>query len=100
MKNAHYLINKYSTKYRIEGDFDYFCKLFNNKLKWSYLEKITVNQTRGGLSDTTYFNKFKNTKNIKKILKNEININYLFFFKFYKYEGKLFSLRKGLLIQY
>ena len=97
MKSAHYSINKYSTKYRIEGDFDYFCKLFNHKLKWSYLEKITVNQIRGGLSDTTYFNKFESAKNIKKILKaNDIKTNYLFFFfKFLiRIKEKLFALKK------
>ena len=81
MKNVHYLINKYSTKYKIEGDFDYFCKLFNHRFSWSYLDKITVNQIRGGLSDTNYLNKLKSAKNIKNILKAYgIKTNYLYFF--------------------
>ena len=79
-KNANSLVNGYSTKYKLEGDFDYFCKLFKYKLAWSHLDKITVNQIRGGLSDTNYFDKIKSAKNIKKILKtNRIKTNYLFF---------------------
>ena len=45
----------------------------------SYLDKITVNQIRGGLSDTNYLNKLKSAKNIKNILK-AYGINHLFIF--------------------
>ena len=96
MKNVHYLINKYSTKYKIEGDFDYFVNYLTIDC-WSYLDKITVNQIRGGLSDTNYLNKLKSAKNIKNILKAYgIKTNYLYFFlKFLiRMKERLFSLRK------
>ena len=82
-KEVHEKIKGYTEKYKSEGDFDYFCKLFYSNFRWSHLNKFTINQMRGGLSDTSYFKKIHSSYNLMKILKknNIFTFHFLFIFK-------------------
>jgi len=67
----------YSTNYKVVGDFDFFCKIFKNKIyKWGNLKLITILQSRGGLSDGNIFDKIAMSKDMSKILSAN---NYFFF---------------------
>lgn len=82
-KNAHNQINGYTELYKSEGDFDYFCKLFTRNFKWAHYNKFTINQSRGGLSDTNYVGKYRTSFKLIEILhKNNIfTFRILFVFK-------------------
>ena len=74
-------LKNYSTKYKVVGDFDLFCKIFKNKeLKWDYLNRTTVFQTRGGLSDGKFLSKLHMARDMSKILKNHNFISFKVFF--------------------
>ena len=67
----------YSTDYKVVGDFDFFCKIFKNKMyKWGNLKQTTILQSRGGLSDGNIFAKILMSKDMSKILSTN---NYFFF---------------------
>ena len=56
----------YSTKYKIGGDFDFMVRVFyGRKIKWGYLNRITVKMRSGGVSNSGFRNKV--------ILANEIS---------------------------
>jgi hypothetical protein len=77
----------YSIKYRIAGDFELFVRLFNKKkkLRWMHLDKITVRQSRGGISDTSFINKIRLSSDLLKILKDNsiFSIRIFFLIKFF-----------------
>jgi glycosyltransferase involved in cell wall biosynthesis len=77
----------YSIIYRIAGDFELFVRLFNKKkkLRWMHLDKITVRQSRGGISDTSFINKIRLSSDLLKILKDNsiFSIRIFFLIKFF-----------------
>lgn len=78
-------VNYYSTKYKIVGDFDFFCKIFRKKtLKWKSLNYTSVILKRGGLSDGGLISKITMADDMLKILKkhNFISFKILFLFRF------------------
>lgn len=56
----------YSTDYKIAGDFDLVARFFySRKIRWSYLDQVTVRMAGGGLSNSGWES--------KKMIFNEIN---------------------------
>ena len=56
----------YSTDYQIAGDFDLLVRFFyGRKIKWSYLDKISIKMSAGGLSNSGWQS--------KRLIFNEIN---------------------------
>lgn len=60
--------NKYSLKYNIAGDFDFFFKAYNNKINFKYIKGIVSIMDVEGLSDGNRF---------KSILQRHIIVNEL-----------------------
>jgi glycosyltransferase involved in cell wall biosynthesis len=56
----------YSTDYQIAGDFDLLVRFFyGRKIKWSYLDKISIKMSAGGVSNSGWQS--------KRLIFNEIN---------------------------
>lgn len=56
----------YSTNYKIAGDFDLLVRFFyGRKIRWSYLDQITIKMSAGGISNSGWQG--------KKLIFNEIN---------------------------
>jgi hypothetical protein len=56
----------YSTDYKIAGDFDLLVRFFyGRKIRWSYLGRISVKMSAGGISNSGWQS--------KKLIFNEIN---------------------------
>jgi glycosyltransferase involved in cell wall biosynthesis len=80
-KNIIEKVNYYSTKYKIVGDFDFFCKLFNiKKIRWQSFNKVTIFQRSGGLSDGNLYSKLKMANDISTILNKNNYFSIRFFF--------------------
>ena len=58
----------YSTKYKIAGDFDLLVRFFyGRKIKWSYLDRISVKMSAGGVSNSGWQS--------KSLIFNEISLS-------------------------
>jgi glycosyltransferase involved in cell wall biosynthesis len=56
----------YSTKYKIAGDFDFLVRIFyGKKISWSYLNRISVKMSQGGVSNSGWQS--------KRLIVSEIN---------------------------
>ena len=56
----------YSKNYKIAGDFDFLVRIFyGRKIRWAYLDRVSVKMRRGGVSDSGLAS--------KKLIANEIN---------------------------
>jgi glycosyltransferase involved in cell wall biosynthesis len=56
----------YSTNYKVAGDFDLLVRFFyGRKIRWSYLDRISVKMSAGGISNSGWRS--------KKLIFNEIN---------------------------
>lgn len=61
----------YSTQYKIAGDFELLVRFFyGRKIKWSYLDCITVKMLSGGVSNSGWRSKVLIHKEISKSLKS------------------------------
>jgi glycosyltransferase involved in cell wall biosynthesis len=75
----------YSTDYEIAGDFDFLVRIFYaRKIKWTYLDRITVKMRYGGASNSGWKNKINNFNEISNIL-HENNIWTLKIFQVFRY---------------
>lgn len=73
----------YSTKYKIVGDFDFFCKIFKKKkIIWASIDYISVILKRGGLSDGSFFSKIEMANDMSRILKYHNLPSFKIFFLF------------------
>jgi len=79
-KNIIKKVNYYSENYKVVGDFDFFCKIFKKNYKWGCLNKNTIYQKRGGLSDQNIFSKVRMIVEISTILKKNNYLSFKFFF--------------------
>lgn len=80
-KNIIKKVSYYSTKYKIVGDFDFFCKIFKIKsISWKNLDFVSVLQKRGGLSDGNVYSKLKMANDMSKILKENNYFSFKLFF--------------------
>ena len=72
-----FLYNEY---YKIAGDFDFFLRiLFINKIKFFYLDLISVRMRLGGISNKYLNSYFRTTYEIKKSFENNnINLNIIY----------------------
>ena len=78
-------VKYYSTRYKIVGDFDFFCKIFKkNEYNWGKFFRTTILQKRGGLSDGDIASKIIMINDMYKILKKNdyYASRLLFIFKF------------------
>jgi glycosyltransferase involved in cell wall biosynthesis len=58
----------YSTDYKIAGDFDLLVRFFHGrKIRWSYLDQITIKMSGGGVSNSGWHS--------KRLIFNEINLS-------------------------
>ena len=70
----------FSTNYQIAGDFDFMIRVFyGRKIKWSYMNRISVKMRSGGKSNSGLSNKILCAKEIHESLKmNKIFTLYFF----------------------
>lgn len=67
----------YDENYKIAGDFDFFLRvLLINKIKFFYLNLVSVRMRLGGISNKSLYSYFRTTKEIKSIFKkNNFNLS-------------------------
>ena len=90
-----FLYNEY---YKIAGDFDFFLRiLFINKIKFFYLDLISVRMRLGGISNKYLNSYFRTTYEIKKSFENNnINLNIIYsLLRFPVKIAQLFFLKKN-----
>ena len=82
----------YSTNYQIAGDFDFMIRVFyGRKIKWSYMNRISVKMRSGGKSNSGLSNKILCAKEIHESL-NMNNIFTLYFFQVGRYLIRMMEL--------
>ena len=70
----------YSTDYEVAGDFDFLVRIFYaRKIRWTYLDGITVKMRYGGASNSGWKSKIRNINELARVLKdNHIWSLYIF----------------------
>jgi len=82
----------YSLKYKIAGDFDFLVRIFYaRKIRWGYLNRITVKMRQGGLSNKNFNNKQLIFREINKSL-NDNDVWALPIFQLGRYLIRFFEL--------
>jgi glycosyltransferase involved in cell wall biosynthesis len=82
----------YSTDYDVAGDFDFLVRIFYaRKIRWTYLDGITVKMRYGGASNSGWKSKINNINEISRVL-HANNIWTLRIFQILRYIIRLFEL--------
>ena len=82
----------YSTKYKGAGDFDFLVRIFYGRdIKWAYLNRITVKMQYGGISNSGWRSKIRNSQEISKILQDN-NVFSLIIFQLLRYCIRLIEI--------
>jgi glycosyltransferase involved in cell wall biosynthesis len=70
----------YNENYKIAGDFDFFLRtLLINKIKFFYLDLVSVRMRLGGISNKYLYSYLRITNEIKKSFKdNDLNLNIIY----------------------
>ena len=59
----------YSTDYKVAGDFDFLVRIFYaRKIKWAYLNRITVKMRSGGASNSGWKSKVRGINELSRVL--------------------------------
>jgi hypothetical protein len=59
----------YSTDYKVAGDFDFLVRIFYaRKIKWAYLDRITVKMRYGGASNSGWKSKLRGINELSRVL--------------------------------
>jgi glycosyltransferase involved in cell wall biosynthesis len=88
----------YDENYKIAGDFDFFLRtLLINKIKFFYLDLVSVRMRLGGISNKYLYSYLRITNEIKNSFKdNDLNINITYpLFRFLGKIAQLFFFKKG-----
>jgi hypothetical protein len=82
----------YSLDYKIASDFDYFVRIFHSrKIRWTYLNKITVLMCSKGISNSGLSNKILMAREINQSLKKN-KVKSLMIFQLLRYLIRVFEL--------
>jgi glycosyltransferase involved in cell wall biosynthesis len=87
----------YNENYKIAGDFDFFLRtLLINKIKFFYLDLVSVRMRLGGISNKYLYSYLRITNEIKNSFKdNDLNLNIIYsLLRFLAKIGQLFFLKK------
>ena len=70
-KALHDEFGLYSTKFKIAGDFDFMVRIFfGRKIKWTYLDQVTMKMKRGGASNSGLDSKRRIARELTQSLKD------------------------------